>query len=311
VRLLRFAVLAATVAACVPTQNALAPNADYAAYRKYKLADAYGARLAAASAYLAAHPLGEFRGEVAAWFGPAELRFFESAGHTIGGARAYLELLPQGPHAEEERRLVAAWEKEQIEGPAREKKALEDARKKADAARKALGETIEAWTQKAVKLSAYRVDRATLEKNDGQFAEPFFHDPPEAQCDPDGCSKRYTFGYPVPEANPPLDRKVGLEVRMETAAGLVVAISMVLPRYGFVYWLEGAEVRAVEKTDPAVQGEALMRAKNRIESIVRKHVGEDCTTDEADEARTLTCGKVRVVVKKGPAGEDLVRILAL
>lgn len=172
---------------------------------------------------------------------------------------------PQGPHAEEERRLVASWEKEQIEGPAREKKALEDARKKADAARKALGETIEAWTQKAVKLSAYRVDRATLEKNDGQFAEPVLPRPARGPVRPEGCSKRYTFGYAVPEANPPLDRKVGLEVRMETAAGLVVAISMVLPRYGFVYWLEGAEVRAVEKTDPAVQAEALMRADRRRE----------------------------------------------
>lgn len=308
----RWLVVASALAlGCVPTRNALAPNDDYAAYRTYKLANAYGARLAAASRYLLAHPKGEYAAEVSAWFVPAEQRFYESAGGTIGGARAYLALLPDGPHAEDEKRMVAAWEKEQIEGPAREKKALEDARKKAEAAKRALGETIETWTQKAVRISAYRVDRATLEKNDGGFAEPFFHEPPEATCDPDGCSKRFTFSYAVPDANPPLDRTVGLEVRLETAAGLVVAVTMTLPRHGFVYWLEGSENRGVDKADPAVQGEALTRAKNRVESIVRKHVGGECTTDEAEDLRTLTCGKVRVVVRKGPAGEDLVRILAL
>ena len=297
--------------ACVPTKNALSPADDYAAYRRFKGASAHLSRLAAASQYLARHPHGEFAKEVRGWFVPAEQQFFETQGHTIGGARAYLEVLPDGPHAEDASRFVKTWEKEQVEGPARAKKALEDAKQKAEAARKAFGDTVEQWTMKAVRITSYRFDRATLEKNDTQFAEPYFHDAPEPKCDPDGCSKRHTFTYSAPDAAPPFDRTVSLDVRLETVAGLVVAVSLVLPKHGFLYWLEGAESRAVEKADPAMQSEALMRAKNRIESIVRKHAGDDCTTEEDDDARTLTCGKVRVFVKKGPEGEDLVRILAL
>ncbi len=300
-----------TALACVPTMNALSPAGDYADYRRWKGASMHLSRLSAASSYLARHPKGVFANEVQAWFVPAEQEFFETQGHTIGGARAYLEVLPEGPHVEEATRFVKTWEKEAIEGPAKAKKALEDAKLKAEAARKALGETVENWTMKAVRISAYRVDRATFEKNDTQFAEPYFHDTPEPKCDPDGCSKRHSFTYSAPDAAPPFDRTVSLDVRLETTAGLVVAVTLALPKHGFLYWLEGAEGRPVEVADPAMQTEALMRAKNRIESIVRKHAGDDCTTEEDDDARTLTCGKVRVIVRKGPQGEDLVRIFAL
>ena len=108
-RLLAVLMLVST-SACAWSRGTFAPPHDYHDYRTFALAEGLGPKLHAAWVYLQAHKEGEFRDEVARWFFPAEQKFWTEAGRTPGGAAAYLQHLPDGPHAEEERTFLRAWE---------------------------------------------------------------------------------------------------------------------------------------------------------------------------------------------------------
>jgi hypothetical protein len=289
-------------------RSIVAPPADYDDYRSYRLATGFAERLGTGWRYLRDHPQGTFHDEVAAWFYPAEQRFWEEAGRTPGGAAAYLEAMPDGPHAVEERTFLRAFEIEQREGPLRAQRALEEARKKADAARRALGEAVEAWTKRAIDLPAFRVPLAEVRTT--EFGKKY-NGEPYPVCDADGCSKFLSFTYPVPDADPPLDRTAVVDVRLEIVAGLVTAVSIALPKRGFLYWMEGAEARAVDPADPDAHVEAIARARNRIERVVRDAKGNACTTTEAENARVIACGDLRVAIGTLPTGEDVVKIVSL
>ncbi len=305
-RTLAIAVLAL---GCAASRGTFAPPHDYADYREFALSRELGDRLATGWRYLRRHPHGEYHDDVAKWFFPAEEKFFNSAAHTIGGAMAYLELMPDGPHAIEAKRFVDAYEKERIEGPIREKRALEEARKKAESARKALGDAVEAWTRRALAVESWREPVTALANT--KFGDEYNTTKPAPICDDDGCSKYYTFVYPVPDVSTAMDRTAILEVRLETAAKLLTAVTLVLPKRGFVLWLEGSEGKSVNTTDPNTRTESVVRARNRIESIVREVRGGGCTTDEEDLLRRITCGDLRVAIGTTPAGDDVVRIFSL
>ncbi len=298
----------AATAACGWSRGTFAEPRDYHAFRRFAFSDG-AAKLSAGWAYLRDQKGGAFRDDVAQWFFPAEQRFWSEAGRTPGGAAAYLEILPDGPHAEEERTFLRAWEIEQREAPLRAKKALEEARAKAEAARRALGDAIETWTKQALSIETWREERNKLDAT--KFGEAYFKGEPAPVCDPSGCSKFLSFTYPVPDAETALDRTAALEVRVESTAGLLTGVSLVLPKHGFLRWLEGTEARHLEQDDPAARTESVMRARNRIESVVREARGGGCVTDEADEFRRITCGDLRVAIGSTPSGDDVVRIVSL
>ena len=294
---------------CAASRGTFAPPRDYADYREYVLAESMGEKLGAAWRYLRAHRDGEYRDEVSKWFFPAEERFFREAGHTAGGASAYLELMPDGPHAEESRRFLGAFEKERIEGPLRAKRELEAAKKKADDARRALGEAVEKWTRLALGVETWKEPRSKLET--AKLGVEYWGSKPAPICDDDGCSKYFTYLYPVPDLATPRDRTAILEVRLETTGGLLTAVTLVLPKRGFVYWLEGTEGKPVDPGDTATRNESVVRARNRVESIVREVRSGGCTTDEEELLRRITCGDLRAAIGTTPAGDDVVRIFSL
>ena len=294
---------------CAVTRGTFAPSHDYADYRVFVLADGMGEKLGAAWTYLRRHPDGEYKEEVAKFFFPTEAKFYAEAGRTPGGAAAYLQFLPDGPHAEEERTFLRAFEIEQREGPLRAKRALEEARKKAEASRRALGEAVEGWTRRALAIEAWREGKSALEAS--KFGDPYFKQAPAPICDPEGCSKFFTYTYPVPEVDTAVDRTAVLEVRVELTAGVLTAVTLVLPKRGFLQWLEGSEGRPLDYNDAATRSESIVRARNRVESIVREIRGGGCATDEEETTRRVTCGDVRVAIGTTPNGDDVVRIINL
>ena len=296
--------------ACGATQLVVSGPSDYDAYRRYRLAQTLDDRLAAGWIYLRDEPEGAFRGEVLRWFGPAETRFFNEAGRTPGGASAYLKLMPDGPHAEEEATFLRAFEREKIEGPLREQRALEAARKKAETARKAAGEAIELWTRRALAITAWREPLESFRKVDKGIADAL-DETPTAKCDADACTKTLYFTYPVPDASPPTDRVVPVVVRLDLASGAVVSMSIVAPKGGFTWWLEGVEARPIDPFDATARSEAIMRAKNRIETLAREALGGTCATTEEETVRTLVCGNIRVTIEATPSGDDVVRVVGL
>jgi len=92
-------------AGCAPW---LAGPADYAAYRRTRIAPTLEARLTAADAYLNRFPDGAFHEPVKAYFDRAERVFFNAKQSTVAGLEAYLRTLPKGPHGSyAEARLTA------------------------------------------------------------------------------------------------------------------------------------------------------------------------------------------------------------
>jgi hypothetical protein len=301
--------LSAPWGGCAATRGTFAPARDYADYRVFVLADGMGEKLGAAWTYLRRHPDGEYKEEVAKFFFPTEAKFYAEAGRTPGGAAAYLQFLPDGPHAEEERTFLRAFEIEQREGPLRAKRALEDARKKAEASRRALGDAVESWTRRALAIESWQSEKSALEPS--KFGVAYFKEQPLPICDAEGCSKFFTYTYPVPEVDTALDRNAVLEVRVELTAGLLTAVSLVLPKRGFMQWLEGSEGRPLDMSDGNTRAESIVRARNRIESIVREVRGGGCTTDEEETTRRVTCGDIRVAIGTTPSGDDVVRVINL
>jgi hypothetical protein len=297
--------LAASSFGCATT---LARPADYVAYRQYRLSSTYEARLAAAWAYLRDEPHGAFRAEIEAWFVPEERRYFEVAGRSPGAAAAYLQILPDGPHADDERAWLRAWEKQKAEEPLRQKQALEAAKRRAEKAQRAMGEAIERWTRLAVAIEHWGEPLAQL---DEAFLLPFREEAPLPSCDLERCRKRMSFTYPVPDATTARDRTVVVEVSIELAGGRVQTIEIRAPKHGFDWWLEGTEARGVEPIDAEMRTLAITRAENRVEAVVRGVRGS-CTTQEAPIARVVDCGPVWVVVEPSrEAGEDVVRVVGL
>jgi len=86
----------------------VASPGDYASYRATRTAADLDERMRAVRLYLERHPEGAFASEVSSFYERAEPLYFEARKSTIAGLRAYLEALPDGPHAEEARTRLSA-----------------------------------------------------------------------------------------------------------------------------------------------------------------------------------------------------------
>lgn len=284
---------------CAPARATIAEPSDWASYRRYRLADTRGDRLASAWAYLKAHPEGAFRAEVDRWFSRAEPRWFAKYGHTPSGASSYLAILPDGPHAADARTFLRAWEIEQVEAPLRARRALEAAKRDAESARRAFATAIETWTKSAVEAHLALVEpQERLDQTGfgaalrGALSEP---------CGPSGCSAVESFAWTVAEEDPPRGARARLEIHLERWSGVPIAIELRLGAGGFLGWAESAEGAE------AAESSAEPRAKNRVESIVRAAAGGACEVRDRPLARVLRCGELEVTVATLD-GQDLVRI---
>lgn len=105
--------LSATLAlGCASVKGSLlTPPEQYAAYRETRITKNIDARLAASARYLANYPDGAFADEVATFFERAEPLYFDARKGSRAGLLAYLEALPQGPHAEEARERLRILER--------------------------------------------------------------------------------------------------------------------------------------------------------------------------------------------------------
>lgn len=89
----------------------VAGPSDFASYRATRVAKSLDEKMTAASRYLEEHPEGIFASEVANFFEAAEPLYFEVRKGTKAGLFAYLEALPDGPHAAEARERIRVFER--------------------------------------------------------------------------------------------------------------------------------------------------------------------------------------------------------
>jgi hypothetical protein len=144
---------------CAALRSITAANDDLADYRAFRVAAHEGTRLARAQRYLEAHPAGAWADEVRAIFEAEEPKFFEAASLSRDETREYLADLPRGPHAEAAVILLTAFDR-RIEDEATARM-LRDARRtesmldRANAQRRAVGETILAFLAALLDENVY------------------------------------------------------------------------------------------------------------------------------------------------------------
>src|SRR5205814_2308757 len=168
---------------------------DYADYRAYRVASTVGARLRAATLYLQCHSDGDFRDEVSEWFNRVEPVFFEATAGSAAGMQAYLDALPEGPHAvnAKERReaLLEAGRAEAGERLAQ--KAAEIERRLAAAAqsRENVLTAYASWIGRLLDFDAWG---RTPDKVGQEFRSAWEADP-APKCEADRCEKLLSISY--------------------------------------------------------------------------------------------------------------------
>lgn len=89
----------------------VAAPSDFASYRATRVAKSLDEKMAAAARYLEEHPEGDFVSEVSNFFEAGEPLYFEARKGSEAGLSAYLEALPNGPHAAEARERIRVFER--------------------------------------------------------------------------------------------------------------------------------------------------------------------------------------------------------
>ena len=197
---------------------------DYGQYRTVRTAKTVERRLAASSRYLREMPKGRFRDQVRAWFEPAEAAYFERIRDDERRLRAYLRLLPDGPHAEDARtcladlralrRFKAARQAEFDRSVARFEAQLAQAQQQRSE-----------FVARFVRFVRYAAtNRAwgepTWELEPGFLVDWRLRDPP-ARCRDGRCVKTIVFDYAIPDLREIAPRQAVMDVVVELERGMV------------------------------------------------------------------------------------------
>ncbi len=186
---------------CGTMQRVTAEPGDYDDYRRAKLSPTFEARLRAGWYYLRARPDGDFRGEVLAWFGPAEERYVAQAWKSRARLTTYLEVLPDGPHAGEVRRRLAELENEARSAAAEENSFMRrerDRQRQYDEARRsraALRATVTEWVRRLATADEYG---KPIHEWGEDFRREFFETEPPGLCDVSQCVKTMGVEFLLP-----------------------------------------------------------------------------------------------------------------
>lgn len=272
---------------CASATRLIAPNDDYADYRRVRLAATMGERLRAAEQYLRDRPTGAFADEIRSLWATDEPHFFEMAKASREATLEYLTALPRGPHADAATSLLAAWDTriEEGEGAA----LLRDARRTeallAGAAiqRQAVGDAIFDALRALADVNAYdrslddapRPLRRFLTGAEG----PTWGRMPER-------TTRDLF-FVVPSQLERESRLAMLTLSVRVVEGLVRGGRVSGPDL-FVHWLEADSMVALDPTNPDHRARAGRHATERLDGFFeallpkrRCSVNTDARTGEA------------------------------
>jgi hypothetical protein len=241
--------LASFALACQPI---VAPTSEYGAYRAVHVAPTLPEQLRAAWAYLARYPDGAFHADVSHWFGRVEPLFYEGSADSAQGMQAYLDVLPQGPHAAAaaQRRdaLIAVKRSQAGEGIAKAAAVFERRLARAAQSRE---NVIAAYSSWVARLADFDGWGRPLEPLDEPFASNWKADPQPA-CTASVCSKVDALAYQLEIEGQPETFVCVLDVAIRMKKGAVVEASVHGPAlFSRVYEALSAE--------PVLDGDATTR----------------------------------------------------
>lgn len=309
--------LAIGLLGCQP-QAFIASPGDYAAYRATRVGATFEDRLAAAQRYLVDHADGRFKGEVRAYFDPAEEAFWKMKKDSKSGLRAYLDALPAGPHQQEaERRLTAIDVAERSTRSELDRSAAAAAERVSGRAadeRTHVQKELEGWLGRWLDRAAFAAPLSAAKKD---LVVPFALSLPAPRCTlldrPEGavarrCVKLLELPFTVEADRAFEEHQATLEIALaQDARGVPIEVSLGGPDL-FLRLEETYRVRALSPADTALRAAAQSRALNLVKAVFARAVSEDPACRHRPVPPTLlelSCEGVRVSVGAGASpGQD-------
>jgi len=246
--------------ACAPlAAHAVVSVDEYAAYRRFRMAETVEAKLAAGYAYLRARPRGSYAREVGAWFRPAAGAYVKSSWESRSRLVAFLEAVPVGPDADRAAaRLVELELSDELRAASEQAfaaklRAMDDRLTQADRGRRRLISEVIGWVRRLVALRTWGGRTSELPHD---LIHAYRLTPPEARCSDTACSKTLLIGYSVPEGKVQSAREALVDVGLELERGGVVRAAIAGPEL-FTRLGEALRVAAVPTGDWLGRAEAI------------------------------------------------------
>ena len=258
--------ISALLASCASTARLTGDFGDYRSYRRTRLGPTLEERLGASQRYLRDYPHGDYREEVRRWFAPAEKHYFKLSWNTLPRLRAYLDAMPDGPHAEAVSDRITQLESRRVFADRRDQRMLDVAQgfesrlaQAADQRRELLRE----FSTLARLLGGTHSFGEPTSELDSELLLRFRVRQPPGTCTGDVCGKVFSFPYAVPNDKLLTSRvaEVTLQIRLER--GLVRSLSLSGPEL-LTRLAEAVEVRAIPAENPQARAEALAHALDVI-----------------------------------------------
>jgi len=315
----RAALLLATAlfGGCAAAHQMTASSDDYALYRSANTAPSVERKLALSWQYLRSMPQGRFRREVRTWFVAAEARYFARAQSSPAKLEAYLQALPNGPHAEQAAERLAELVLSERYERRREERLLEEAHdveeRLADAAtmRDAFARTTRDWVTRLVAIESWGQPTTELHH------ETIYHfrlTEPEGRCGASRCIKALGMHYAIPEQKRLVPRQAVFDVQFDLAQGGVIAARITGPEL-FSRLGEALGLAPVPPNDPQARAEAIARAATLIAGAAESSLPAAQCAREAVSPVALArqCRGIRLamIVAATPDEEDRIEVAPL
>ena len=299
-----------------------ATPADHAAYRRTRVLPTFEERIGAAASYLDERPDGAYAAQVRRYFERAEPVFFATRQKSEAGLRAYLKLLPKGPHAAEVASRLRVIDDRRGHDPLLEAAAVTRERLAAAAKSRADAQAgLEGWLARLMDPAAYR---STLATGPRDLVVAFSLALPEPSCSPaEGpdappraarvCAKDATFPFAIPTGKRLEDRELSFLVEIALDDGGVPVRSSITGEELFARLDES--FAKTERRSESVRDriEAVGRGVDFVSQVFEKRVSHDPSCAKpvtAPEVLKLECSGMRVTAKaatdEGGADEILV-----
>ncbi|HET7540163.1 MAG TPA: hypothetical protein VFK05_09830 [Polyangiaceae bacterium] len=295
--------LGLAVSSCASTARITGDFSEYRSYREYRVSTTLEERLGAAERYLRAYPRGDYQEEVRTWYFPAEKRYFKLSWDTLPRLRAYLDAMPQGPHAEEVAERIGELESRRVFADRREQRMLNHAQdietRLARAADQRRG-----FVREVSRLTELLGATRSFGEPTSELAPDLLvrlrERPPPLRCEDDLCQKVFSFSYAVPEDKSLTERTIDVRLQIRLERGLVQELSLAGPEL-LTRLAEAITVRAVPPLNPQASAEALGQSLEILHSALSAALPKERCEVEAVSPVLLErrCDGVRLQVVAG------------
>lgn len=250
---------------------------EYSLYRAYRYESGGAERLAAGGRYLQDYPQGRYAPDVQRDVFGAEEEFWGTHRSDASGLNEYLAAFPRGPHAEEARQRLEAFEqRRQQEEEERRRTAEQDRARREEELRTSNARarmwarvTFSKWMRVFGGLHAWGQGMGPIVQANPDFAAQFENDPP--QCRASHCRKNYLtdFSIPIP-GRTAASRRINFTLDMVRTGRerLVNQVMLVVHERGLTRWWESENQQIVEDSNAEARETAVRWTMDQLRAAL-------------------------------------------